>query len=78
MCKSVKACNVTKTHSIVEKGNDYDRAIEINPNSAFIFNNRGSIKCKLKDYEGAINDYDKAILIDPNYSEAYNNRSNNG
>jgi tetratricopeptide (TPR) repeat protein len=53
---------------------DYTKAIELNPNKAQIYNNRGLAKDKLKDYNGAIADYSKAIELDPNYTNAYNNR----
>ena len=44
------------------------------PTLAWAYNNRGSAKFNLKDYQGAIEDYDKAIELDPNYAKAYNNR----
>ena len=55
---------------------DYDRAIEINPQHANAYNNRGIAKNKMGDYEGAIADYDRAIEINPQYTIAYNNRGN--
>ncbi len=53
---------------------DYDKAIEIDPENAMAYNNRGNVKQYLRDLQGAIQDYDKAIEIDPNYATAYNNR----
>ena len=50
---------------------DYNKAIEINPNFADHYFNRGNEKGYLKDYYGAIADYTKAIELDPNYSIAY-------
>ena len=49
-------------------------AIEINPNFAEAYNNRGSVKEKIKDYQGAIIDFTTAIKIKPNYGYAYRNR----
>ena len=53
---------------------DYDKAIEINPQDAGAYSNRGSAKDDLGDYQGAIVDYDKAIEINPQYASAYLNR----
>jgi tetratricopeptide (TPR) repeat protein len=55
---------------------DYTKAIEINPNYASTYYNRGILKKDLKDYSGAIADYTKAIEINPNYAIAYYNRGN--
>ena len=38
---------------------DYTKAIEIDPNYADAYNNRGIAKDELKDYKGAIADYTK-------------------
>lgn len=53
---------------------DFDKAIELNPNDADYFNNRGVVKQDLEDIIGAINDYTKAIELNPNDGLAYNNR----
>jgi tetratricopeptide (TPR) repeat protein len=53
---------------------DYTKAIELDPNYAYAYNNRGVSKRNLKDYYGAIADYTKVIELDPNYAYAYNNR----
>ena len=53
---------------------DYTKAIEIEPNYATAFHDRGITKGKLKDFSGAIADYTRAIEIDPNYATAYFNR----
>ena len=50
---------------------DYTKAIEINPNYAKAYYNRGLTKRNLKDFNGAISDYTKAIEINPNYAKAY-------
>ena len=53
---------------------DHDKAIELDPNYAMAYNNRGVAKADLKQYFEAIKDHDKAIELDPNYAMAYNNR----
>ncbi len=52
----------------------YDKAIELEPNSAETYNNRGVAWRKKKEYDKAIADYNKAIELKPDYAEAYNNR----
>ena len=39
---------------------DYDRAIQLNPNYADAYNNRGNLKSTLDDKQSAIQDYQKA------------------
>jgi len=53
---------------------DYNKAIELNPNYARAYYNRGATKGKLGEYRGAIQDYNKAIELNPNYVNAYINR----
>lgn len=42
---------------------DFDKAIEINPNSAETYNSRGLAKYKLDDTTGACSDWSKAIEL---------------
>ncbi len=53
---------------------DLDKAIELNPNNAYLYFNRGNLHASNKDYARAIEEYDKAIKIDPKLAEAYYNR----
>ena len=53
---------------------DYSKAIELDPEYAAAYSNRGIAKSDLKDYYGAIADYTKAIEINPDYADAYSNR----
>ncbi|MEG4962927.1 MULTISPECIES: tetratricopeptide repeat protein [unclassified Microcoleus] len=39
---------------------DYDRAIQLNPNYADAYKNRGNLKSTLEDKQSAIQDYQKA------------------
>ena len=52
----------------------YTEAIQLDPNNALAYNNRGNAYLSLGQYQRAIQDYDKAIQIDPNYAHAYNMR----
>ena len=54
----------------------YDKVLEINPNHAKVYNNRGNAKSDLGDHQAAIADYDRALEIDPNDAKAYYNRGN--
>ena len=51
-----------------------NRAINMDPNYAYVYNNRGLVYANLKQYKRAIQDYGKAIELDPNYATAYSNR----
>lgn len=51
-----------------------NQAIKLDPDDAFAYYFRASMKDDLGDKEGAVADYDKAILLNPDYAEAYNNR----
>ena len=53
-----------------------DKAIEINPNAAIYYSNRGNVLEKLKQLEAAVASYDKAIELKPDFAEAYSNRGN--
>ncbi|REJ56984.1 MAG: tetratricopeptide repeat protein, partial [Microcystis wesenbergii TW10] len=53
---------------------DFNKAIELNPNYANAYNNRGNLYQDLQKYELALDDYNKAIELNPNYANAYNNR----
>jgi len=61
----------------------YNKAIDINPNLAAAYYNRGLIypergekKYKEGDYDGAIADYTEVINLRPNDDTAYLNRGN--
>lgn len=52
----------------------YSRTIEIKPDHAESYNNRGVAKQQLERNEEALKDYDAAIRIKPGYAEAHFNR----
>lgn len=53
---------------------DYTQAIEIDPQFAQAYFNRGNIYFFQKNYRSALSDYDKAIQTDPYFGDAYFNR----
>jgi len=53
---------------------DYEKAIEVNPDYANAYNNRGNIKSKQRDYDGAMADYNRAIGLNGQFVEAHCNR----
>ena len=54
---------------------DYDQAIQLNPNSASHYNNRGILYRLKHDYDRAIADYDEAIWLKSDYVAAFYNRA---
>jgi serine/threonine-protein kinase len=58
----------------VDEVNKYDKAIELNPQDASAYFNRGFARYNLGDNQEAIQDYDEAIRLDPQYTNAYFNR----
>src|SRR5712671_2282937 len=52
----------------------YDQAIQLNPNDAESFKDRGNAYAGKGQLERAIADYDQAIRLNPNFAEAFNNR----
>jgi tetratricopeptide (TPR) repeat protein len=45
---------------------DYTRAIELNPDDAKSYYNRGVSRAKTENERGALQDYNKAVSVDPN------------
>jgi len=52
----------------------YTKAIELNPQYALAYNNRGYVHYTQKDFAQALQDLNQAIALNPNYAMAYNNR----
>jgi len=50
---------------------DYNRAIESNPNHPWAYNSRGEAKRKLNDFNGAIANYSTAIENYPTHAGGY-------
>ncbi len=53
---------------------DYDKAIQLNPQYTGAYVDRGLAKSDLGDNNGAMSDYERAIAIDPQFAEAYVSR----
>ena len=54
----------------------YSRTIELNPNDAAAYNNRGITYKETGELNRAIEDYNKAIELNPEFAEPYNNHGN--
>jgi tetratricopeptide (TPR) repeat protein len=52
-----------------------NRAIQIEPNNANAYANRGMARFNLQDYPGAIADYDRSLALDPNHPGVPRTRS---
>ena len=53
---------------------DYDKLVELDPNNADAYYERGDFYYETDEYNKAIADYSKAIQLNPNYADAYYNR----
>ena len=53
---------------------DFNMAIRLSANNAFLYYDRGNMYAAIKDYGKATEDYSKALEIDPTLAEAYFNR----
>jgi tetratricopeptide (TPR) repeat protein len=51
-------------------------AIQLRPDFAEAYNNRGNVHFAAGNLDPAIDDYTQAIACNPGYAEAYNNRGN--
>ena len=68
-----KACNYIVSGDYERAIGCFDKAIELDPNSAATYSNRGIAYYYLNQYESAIEDCSRAIELDPNDYWAYNN-----
>jgi tetratricopeptide (TPR) repeat protein len=54
---------------------DFSRVISLDPKMSFAWYNRGNIKNRMRNFEGALNDYSQALSLNPDFAEAYYNRA---
>ena len=54
---------------------DFNRAIQLDPNSASMYYSRGKAYYALKEYQWAIASFDRALELKPNFSRAKNERA---
>merc|ERR1719263_104795 len=52
----------------------FDKAIQLKPDYAMAFNNRGKVLAKINRFEDALQSYDKAIQLNPDDAMAFVNR----
>jgi tetratricopeptide (TPR) repeat protein len=55
---------------------DFNAAVQLTPEDATLYNNRGTVLLSLGLYGEAAKDFDQAIALAPDYGAAYNNRGN--
>ena len=72
--ESIRGTNLFNVGKFNEAIIYYNKAIELNPQEAETYYDRGNAKAELKDYTGALQDYSKAIELDPQDAGAYCNR----
>jgi tetratricopeptide (TPR) repeat protein/V8-like Glu-specific endopeptidase len=53
---------------------NYNRAIAMNPQYAFAYNNRANLYLQQRELRKALSDYNRAISLQPNLALAYSNR----
>ncbi len=53
---------------------DYTKVLELDPNFAYAYYNRGYVSCIMADYKNAVDDFTFAIQRNNNFPEAYYNR----
>ena len=58
----------------VEAIADYSKAIELDSNNLYFYENRGIAYLGLSEYENALSDFNKFLELDPNNIKAYYNR----
>jgi len=54
----------------------YDQAVQIKPDQADAYNNRGIVYLKIGQFQLAIKDFNKAAILQPNNPDIYTNRAN--
>jgi tetratricopeptide (TPR) repeat protein len=55
---------------------DFNKSIQLSPDNATVYNNRGNALMDLGHPDEAVKDFDRAIALSPDYGAAHNNRGN--
>ena len=63
-----------RTYDYEEPLNLINKAIELDPDNAYLYYDKAGILCKNDDMTGAIDNYTRAIELYPGFAEAYYNR----
>lgn len=71
--KNVKSKQQESTVDYSQVMEDYNKAIDLNPDGAYSYFNRANLKLRLKNYDGALFDYNRAIKLEPEFADAYYN-----
>lgn len=75
--KADKTNNDKEKQKFYEKAiKHYTKALELSPQLAAAYNNRGNAYIKIRELEHAIRDYNKAIELNPADANTYHNRGN--
>ena len=72
---TIAALCYDKQGKFIDAINDFSKAIQLNPDYAESYTNRGGVYVQLDDFVQARYDFTKAIEINPKMSQAYNNRA---
>jgi len=68
------ACLINDHSRLAEAIKAFDKAVEIQPNFAAAYYNRGDALKQIGRLDDALDSYDKAIRLEPNNAFSYNNR----
>lgn len=80
-CQTVDEYNISGVQKKNKKDyagaiEDFNKALNIDPNNDFTYSSRANAKLKLFDYKGAMLDYNKSIDINPEAPNVYYYRGN--
>lgn len=63
-----RAWSLSQEQRLADAQADYDRALQLDPNSAILYNERGFFHLKIGEFDAAVRDYNSSIVIDPNFA----------
>lgn len=66
---------LANTGNLAEAMKIFNNAIELNPDNALIYNNRGITNAMLGNYNNALSDFNFALKLKPGYEDAIKNRN---